>query len=75
MRWKSGLRRQLGRQIVVHTCDDQTLRGTLRELFRDSLVLAAPEYLATEDDGTPKVTKLPGDAGVPWSNFAWWQEV
>jgi hypothetical protein len=54
----------------VHTRDDRSIRGTLRALYRDSLILAAAQYLEGED-----ATALRGDVVVPRDNFSWWQEV
>jgi hypothetical protein len=68
--FRSGLRQRLGRQVVVHTRDDRSIRGTLRALYRDSLILAAAQYLEGED-----ATALRGDVVVPRDNFSWWQEV
>ena len=69
-RYRSGVRRCVGRTIVVDTRDGHTYRGVLRVLFRDSLLLAAVEDL----DGDEPI-KLLGDKGVPWTNFSSWQEV
>lgn len=69
-RYRSGLRRCVGKRLVVDTCDGHTYRGFLRAVFRDSLLLADVEDL----DGDQPV-KLLGDKGVPWSNFSTWQEV
>lgn len=65
---KRFLRRHLGHRVVIHTKDDQSIRGVLTGVYSDVLVLEAPEYL-----GEAQPSDLDGRAAVPNSNFAWAQ--
>lgn len=62
------LHRHLGHRVVVHTRDDQSIRGVLTGVHVDGLVLEAPEYL-----GEAKPSEVDGRAFVPASNFGWAQ--
>lgn len=62
-----GLRR---RTVVIHTRDDQSIRGILIETYRDCLVLCEPQYL-----GEAKPAELKGNAVIPRENVAFLQVV
>lgn len=62
------LRRHLGQRIVVHTRDDQSLRGVLTGVHTDVLVLDVAEHLGPTD-----AAPVEGRSVVPHSNFAWAQ--
>lgn len=70
MSFRSGLRQRLGKTVVLHTRDGRSIRGTLRTLHPDCLILAVAQYLEGEE-----TTTLKGDVVVPRDNFSWWQEV
>lgn len=65
-----GLRRLIGSRVVIHTKDDQSLRGVLLKVYRDSVKLDAPEYLA---EAQP--TNLPGYALIERANVSWYHEL
>lgn len=56
------------RRVVVHTKDDQSIRGVLTATHRDCFVLAQPEYL---QQAQPE--HLPGEVLVLRSNVSWIQ--
>jgi transketolase N-terminal domain/subunit len=62
-------RLKTSRQVVVHTKDDQSLRGH-RANGVLTVHLHSPEYL---DEDT--ATSLEGDVRIPRSNVAWVQEL
>ena len=62
------VRRYARQRVVIHTADDQSLRGFLRAAYRDHFVLSDAEYLA---EGA--TTAIEGDAVVLRSNVAWLQ--
>lgn len=64
------MRRLKHRRIVVHTKDDQSLRGVFVANHSDSIRLAAPEYLERAKE-TP--TNFPGEALILKSNISWIQ--
>lgn len=66
----SGIRKLRRRTVVVHTRDDQSIRGVLTEAYHDCLVLAEPRYL-----GEAKAEEIKGSAVVPRENVAWLQVV
>ena len=69
--WRGrGLERHVKRRVVIHTTDDQSLRGVLRASYRDSIELASVEYL---DRAREEPRQLPGSALVLRSKVAWLQ--
>jgi small nuclear ribonucleoprotein (snRNP)-like protein len=69
MIWRRSYIRKLTRQrVIVHTRDDQSIRGVLKEVHPDCIVITAAQYLdkATTEDvsGTPV---------IPRENVAWLQ--
>jgi small nuclear ribonucleoprotein (snRNP)-like protein len=57
-------------RVIAHTKDDQSIRGTLRSVDRDSVVLDPAEYLEPgAEDGKP----LNGAAVILRQNVSWLQ--
>lgn len=65
------LKRLVGRRVVLHTTDDQSVRGVLAVAGADCLVLEAPEYLGKAADPDT----LEGRVGVLRANLSFWQEL
>ena len=42
---RRGLQANLRRTVIAHTRDGKSIRGILAQEYRDSVVLAQPEYL------------------------------
>lgn len=64
---RSGLARVARQRVICHTRDDQSIRGVLEAIYKDCVVIAAPEYLGEVQ------RELPGSAVVPRDNLAWLQ--
>lgn len=64
-----GLRGLVRRRAVVHTRDDQSIRGVLVGVHRDCVELSGAEYLGEAQEAK----KLEGSAVVPRDNVAWLQ--
>lgn len=60
------LKKLIGEQVVVHTKDERSLRGVLKAVEGDWIVLAAPEYLA---EAAP--TPMPGEVWIAADNRSW----
>lgn len=67
-RFSRGIERLKRTRLVVHTTDEHSIRGTLVETYRDSIVIAEAEYLR---EAQPE--NLPGRAVIPRSRVAWIQ--
>ncbi len=63
------LKTLVGKQIVVNTKDDQSIRGVLTVVADDVLVLEAAELLGKD------VVQIAGRVDVPRDNYAWSQEL
>jgi small nuclear ribonucleoprotein (snRNP)-like protein len=66
------LRRLVGRRVIVITRhpDDRSVRGVLKGVYADCVVVAAPEYL-----GEPQPAKMDGEVVVLMGNVALVQDV
>ena len=65
-----GIDRLEKRRVVVHTKDDQSIRGVLLAAHRDSLRLGSVEYL---ERAREEARGIPGEALVLRSNVSWLQ--
>lgn len=65
------LKRLEGRRAVIHTRDDQSIRGVVRTVASDVIVLEPAEYLGKASDPDD----LEGRAWVPLENVSWGQEL
>lgn len=63
-----GVRKLVRSRVVVHTRDDQSIRGILTASYRDCFVLAEPQYL-----GEAQPSDLEGRAVILRDNVAWLQ--
>lgn len=65
-----GLDKLTKRRVVVHTKDDQSIRGILVAVHHDSLQLTGVEYL---EKAREEAQGIPGEAMVLRSNVSWLQ--
>lgn len=66
---RRGWLRRLERQsVVLHTKDDRSLRGVLKAVHADCVVVVEPEWLDDEDS-----TSLQGSVVVPRANVSFFQ--
>jgi len=63
------LNKLVGKRVVVHTQDDQSIRGVLTVVAADVLVLEAAEHLGKD------VVQIAGRVNVPRDNYSWSQEL
>ena len=71
-------RRNLGpiRAVIVHTKNDETIRGLLADLTKDFMVIR-PASIAGPDPlnpGNVVWTKADGEIVIPRDNVSFWQE-
>lgn len=59
-------------RVIAHTKDDQSIRGTLRCVDRDSVVLDPAEYL---EPGAEDAKPLNGAAVILSKNVSWLQVI
>lgn len=74
---KSWLDRLHRERVIVHTKDDQSIRGLIGEAYRDCVVLAEAEYLLkdVEAPSEKKTVELDGRPVIPRENIAWVQKL
>ncbi|GAA2141532.1 hypothetical protein GCM10009760_25800 [Kitasatospora kazusensis] len=65
-RW---LRRQLASEVVVHTIEEQSIRGWLEEEAPDGLILRAARFLDAGENPVP----LAGETFIPRGRVAFVQ--
>jgi hypothetical protein len=79
-RWRRGLAKFHGERVVLQTKDEQTLRGVVVAVYKDSVALGHFEYLEADTveaspigEATPEARAfgLPGEALVMFENLSW----